>query len=421
VRVPVLTVAMLIAACEESPGLQLEVGVTDTSVTRVELIVGAPCDGCPTMMAAPNVKLRETSIYSSPHPDAWFADVDSAFVGFLLNVDGDADQRIPALGIVGYNSANEAIAYVKMQDLVVPANEERYWRVNLKPIVAIDGSVPTDDRERVAVWRHPDQREPSCMMIEHWSSGVLTTSAIVPPTDSDCDHVLVGECSPYVPNAMNVRSTIDDADCFISVALDSSVSDVCMLGGPTCTDGAPPGMTCDRLDIDYCTSESLCTCAPREFGCLLDKVLNGTADGSVTAIRCSVPVNTAGQLCATGTKVGIDISGSFASGALCKSLSMLDSFVGGSSTPDQFGIGMNAKLVLSNFHTPCAIEATLTGDPATSKVDQVSVAFTDVLLDNGRHLALPWRVDAVPNCGGGFTCQFVTSSDSMFACTKPVP
>lgn len=415
-RVPVLAAAVVLAGCEQSPGLQLEVGVTDTSIRRIELIVGADCDNCPTTMAAPNVKPRETLIFSSPHPEAWFVDVDGAFAGFVLHGDGDADQRIPVLGIVGYDAAQTPIAYARMADLLVPAHDELYTRVELKPLIPIDASVPTDDRERVAVWRHSEQREPSCMMVEHWSSGMRTTSAIVPPSDPDCDHVLFGECAPYVPNAMNVQSSLSNGNCMLPAAFPAAA--VCVIGGPSCTDGVPQTADlCARLDEDHCLPSALCACAPAEPVCLFDALTTGTSDGSVTAFHCTVPVTASGALCDGPTATPLDGAQFLAPGTTCKAIRFLAPFLRDMNLRDSVPFKSDAKLTLASFRTPCAIDLEWEGTAPNVAVDPYDVAFVDLELDNQRHIDVPVRITTVANCGESFRCQLVpASNDAVFLC-----
>jgi hypothetical protein len=416
VRVPVVAAAVVLTSCAQSPGLQLEVGVQDTSIKTVELIVGAHCDNCPGKMAAPNLALRETAIYSSPHPDAWFADFDGSFAGFFLHVDGGDDQRIPVLGIVGYDAAKQPVAYTKMQDVLVPADDERHTRVTLKPIDPIDNTTPTTDAERVLVWRHSEQREPSCMMIEHWSSGVVTTGAIVPPTDSDCDHVLVRECLPYVPNAVSVSSSFAQGNCLLVVP--TPAAPVCMIGGPICTDGEPQTATsCSRLDEDYCIPSPLCECAPRDAFCLGGKLLSGTNDGTLTTVRCVIPIDASGNLCTGSTKASLDASALVALETHCKSIRFLERFIAGQELSDATEFGANAMLKLTNFAQPCSVDVAWEG----TTTQNITIKMLDFEIDNGKHIALPLRATAVSNCAEPFACVLETSSnDSVSLCGRPM-
>jgi hypothetical protein len=421
VRVPVVATAVVMTGCAQSPGLQLEVAAQDASIKTIELIVGAHCDNCPSMMAAPNVALRETSIFSSPHPDAWFADFDGSFAGFFLDVDGGDDQRIPVLGIVGYDGAKQAVAYTKMQDVLVPANGELYTRVTLKPIDPIDNTTPTTDAERVVVWRHPEQREPSCMMIEHWSSGVVTTGAIVPPTDPDCDHVLVSECSPYIPNAIDVGSSFSSANCMLVVP--TPAAPVCMMGGPVCTDGEPQtSLSCGRIDEDYCVPTTLCDCAPREFGCLFGKLATGTNDGTVTTLRCTVPVDQAGKLCAGLTTAALDGSALLSSGTQCKSIRFLDAFLAAAqSLSDTTEFDATVTLKLSNFTQPCRADMLWEGAVLSPTTMHTTVNMVSFEIDTGRNIAIPLRVSTVANCNEQFACNLVmTTNDSVSLCGRPM-
>jgi hypothetical protein len=419
VRVPVLAVAAVIAGCG-SPGLQLEVGVGDTGVTRIELIVGAPCESCPAMMAAPGVALRDASIYSSPHPDAWFADVDSAFAGFFLHVDGDSDQRIPVLVLVGYDSANHPIQYAMKQDIVVPSADEQYWRIKLKPITRIDDSVPATDSERLAVWRHPDQREPSCAMIEHSSDSGVTTRAIVPPTDPDCDHVQLAECSPYVPNAQDVRSSLGQSDCVLIQPTPSAP--VCMMGGPNCTDGVPmTASTCGRLDEDYCLPSSMCECAPRDALCIGRKFLMGTNDGTVTTFRCSVPITETGTVCPGGATTVLDGRDLLAIGTNCTSIRFLDQFFAGPVLGDTLAFE-TATLALSGFGNGCTVQIGLLGSLPNPASTHTTFTMVDLAVDTGQHIALPLRVSTVTDCTQPFKCALVQAStnDAVYLCGRPM-
>jgi hypothetical protein len=395
--------------------------VPDTSIVTIELIVGAHCDNCPDGMAGPSLKLRPTSIYSAPQPDAWFAEVDGTFAGFFLHVDGGEDQRIPALGIVGYNSAKQAVAYKTMIDVVVPADDEQHWRVELVPIVPLTDDAPTRDGERVAVWRHPEQREPSCLMVEAASGGTVETGAIVPPTDPDCDHVLLRECAPNIPNAMNVQSTLADGNCMLVVPF--SAAPVCMIGGPACTDGALPTSTaCARLVEDHCLPTSLCECAPADAGCLFGKLTTGTSSGEVTAYRCTVPIDQTGALCPNVASAQFDGSLFLGPGTTCKSIRFLDRFLSDMFLTDSVSFDATVKLLLSSFRAPCTVDLGWEGAVLSPATMHTTVTAVDIELSNGRHLDIPVRVDTVMNCAESFTCNLVkASNESVLLCGASTP
>lgn len=414
--------ATLVAACATPPGLTIEVLPDDGAVTTVELIVGTHCETCGSTMGAPAIAPRSAMIYAAEHPEVWEAPVDGGVAGFVLHTDGSDEQRIPVLLAVGFDANGRAIAWDKLIDVIIPPTGSAYWQIHLAPIEPIvDHTSAPDGSERVAVWRATAQTEPSCVMIEKWYEGSPHTSAVVPPADPDCDHIDPQlDCAPTVPDAMSVPPTFDSSSCLVNTSVGGGTT--CVLGGPSCTDGVPASMTaCTRLPTDYCVAGALCACAPADFGCLFDKLVSGTADGTVTTIRCQVPVGSDGTLCAGATTVQLDASGLLSNGRVCTDLRVVTGFLaGGTQYVDSLTIGMTGTLAFGNFQPNCRLDVTWSGALTPPVGTNIDVQFADLILDNGKHIVVPLRTDTVLNCNETFQCTLVksTTTDTAQLCAK---
>ena len=391
-----------LAACGAPPGLTLEVVVEDPAITSVELIVSRKCFDCPMLMAAPAIALRPTVIHRSSHEEAWFAkEVVDGKAGFLIQVDAAQDQHIPLLVAVGYNDQKQALATSSLDDVNVSASKPQYWQTYLEPIVPLDSlTTQRDGTERIAVWRHPDQTEPSCVMRETWSAGVPATTAISPPIDNDCDGRRP-DCAAYVPSpTVGGTGTLMNAACVRSDAI--ATNEICTLGGPSCTDGGTPGTDCLALDATYCVPQDLCACQPADTLCIGSKIINGTNTSSAMAhVRCQLGVNQDGSPCVP--TVQLDGSILLSTGVTCDAIRVLSGFFMTNTLGDTAPVSATASLRLENFRPACSIDLTWMG----SQMGQMTYLNDWIQFDlsNGRQLLLPIRMEVDVGCAFEIKCE----------------
>jgi hypothetical protein len=413
-------VLVIVAGCATPAGLTIEVVAGGDAVARVELILGSTCESCPSLMGAPALAPRHTTIHESLQTVAWRADRDGELARFHLSVDG-SDAKIPLLVAIGFDGNGTAIASATLDDVIVPAHDTAWWRMPLAPLVPISdsGSAP-DGSERVAVWRHPEQTEPSCVMVERWTSGTATTSAVVPAADPDCDRVVAqAECAAYVPDAMDVPPTLDDASCWLKSQTTDGL--VCLLGGTPCTDGEPASTTCQRVAETYCMPDRLCACEPGDIGCLFNALTQGTSDGSMPTISCTVPITDTGELCAGPTVATIDASIYLGAGVACNALRISSSFSETEQSLTELVIATTGKLAIENFRAPCSIDLRWSGTVANPSGTYTRVDFAQLDLDNDNSVVVPLRVDVVKSCTQSLSCETrrgASTTESLYLCTK---
>jgi len=390
------------------PGLTLEVTTSDPNVARVELFVAMSCDGtCPGSVAPPGLSPKATEVYLVTDPVPWSARVSDGVAGFELRAD--RDQHVSIVLAVGFDAADNARAVATLHDVLIPASEVAHWQMPLITTAVLDDTPPAG--ERIAVWREPSAPALACVMVEH---GTSKRDLVVPRKDTDCDSLAIGECAPWTHLAPSSPGPIESASCLLAA---ENGSQLCRLGGPTCSEVGGTTRACALLDQEYCAPSAFClVCAPWNVDCINAQIQSST---SMPSIACDLPLAADGSPCggSSETRVGIDARPFLGlSPTRCKDITFND--VG---TP----LGMfshstdidNASLDFKNVNNDCSFELALSGTITQGSRSEPFLA--DLALDNGKHLMIPLRVNLiVGECVQQPRCMMTVTPDPMFECAQ---
>ena len=421
-------ILLLVGACAPS-GLVLEVGVK-SGVERVELFVGdAYCADidCPTSVLVPDVGMRAvTSAYLMTDEQPWTRDKDELIDGYAgFQLQATKDTTLGILVAVGYDAAGRPIASEMFRDVkLTPATDER-WRVTLHPTTEltpiINPMLPA--AHTIKRWQGPSQTRASCLLFEHWGdAGEADRYLVVPRGDRDCDEVPADrECAPWTNNANGAPPTIQDARCVTPKTIDAR--DVCVLGGPQCYENGMSGAACVALDTDYCAPTALCGCAGMTgLECLRTKLDDGVTFSAMPNLKCVIGLDANGVPCSGGGKYPIDASSFVGSSTTaCKDMRMSPLALPLPSLDRSLALAANdqAYLLIENTSPmDCTADLTWHG----TAVAGIHHGVFDLVLGNGKHLAIPMRVELASTCSGESKCAFSVGnnmSDAMFGCVAP--
>lgn len=412
---------VLVAACNEPPGVTLEVLRTDKAVTKVELYLGEKCDGCPSVMAPPQMTPRRAHLFKVNDPTVFSAtEWNGDRAGFRLESATGMLQKVPLILAVGYDANDKPIAASSFYDGEIPVDHGEVWITTLTSTTPIVDPMPDADGERIAVW--PQRRRgPRCVMLEH---GTSIADAVVPADDTDCDGLAAAnECAPYVPTAVNTVPTLATANCVTHVPA-ANGAQLCMLGGPVCNEmTAITVVTCDPLDVDYCAPSKLCAvCPDGNFDCIKSALQQASIGlPRINGVECSIPMNPDGTVCADESRRHdeLDLSGLLEGG----STKCVDVAVSELALPISLHHSMpvgGATLTIRNFTEPCKVDIEWTGRYDRNAGGE-RLLIVEAELDNGKHIVAPFYLHMAETCIGSMRCSPVVPDafDSMFQCVKP--
>jgi len=427
VRALIIAVLVALAACNDPPGLTLDVVTNDPAITEIQLFVGDACEGCPSSMAPPGLLARSTDIYIVKDTRAYIGEWRGDRAGFRLTSTSSHDERVPIVIAVGFDQGHMPRATSTLHDVMVPAGRAEYWQTFLETATPIVDPDPDTSGERVTVW--PAMRNgPQCLMVEHGTEGADT---VVPKDDTDCDGVSSTlECAPFTPNAVRQPPTIDAARCVAPVA-SNITGTLCLLGGSVCTETSPTVTPCEPLDVDYCAPALLCSACANggDWDTCVKLKLAGVDPNAgnpiMAAIGCAIPMETSGVQCADTSKLRATLDAAqFLNKDGGSNVTCTDIAISEMILPLSFHHSLTlgtATLTLENFQQDCKIDVKWSGDYNRQLGTHVLVA--DLELDNGKHLAVPFVVHANDSCASNLQCNAVMpdSTDTMFQCTRPAP
>lgn len=420
---PLAVSALLVAACSDPPGVTLEVIRTDKAVMTVELYLGEPCEGCPDVMAPPDMTPRRSRVFEVNDPAVFSsAEWNDDRAGFRLVSATDKNQKLPLIMAVGFDASDVPIAASSFYDGEIPVDYAERWVTTLVPATPIADGMPGADGERVAVW--PAQRRgPRCVMLEHGRSGA---DAVVPADDTDCDGLgEATDCAPFIPNAVNAVPTLATANCVTPVDGPNSTQ-LCMLGGPICTErAAPTVVTCEALDVDYCAPKKLCSVCPAgDFPCIQAAIRDASlVTPQMNGVECRIPLQPDGSECEDSSRrrAELDISGLLQGGET----KCVDVHISHIALPISLQHALElgtASIEVRDFQQPCKVTIEWRGKfDRTMGNEQLLLA--EVELDNGKHIVAPFYVHLADSCFLGMSCGTVVPDlfDTMFQCVKPAP
>jgi hypothetical protein len=428
VRAIPVAVLVTLAACNDPPGLTLEVVPGDPAITEIQLFVGDVCEDCPSAMAPPGLLARSTDVYIVKDTRTYVGEWRGDRAGFRLTSTSEHDERVPIMIAVGFDQNHTPRGTSTLNDVTVPAGRAEYWQTFLETATPIVDPDPDTNDERVDLW--PAVRNgPQCLMVEHGTSGADT---LVPKDDTDCDGAPPNECAPFTPNAMRQPPNIDHATCVIPVP-SNSVGNICLLGGAQCTEATTTTSPCESLDTDYCVPFVLCsycatTTTPDNWdSCVRLKLasIDPTTDPLIAAMGCAIPMESSGAQCSDTNKLHATLDAAkFLSTDGGSDVKCTDIEISELMPPLSFHHSLTigtATLTLKNFQQDCKVEVEWSGDYSLALGNHMLLA--NLELDNGKHLALPFLVHANDSCDSNMQCDVVMPdpNDTMFQCTRPAP
>ena len=431
-RAQAVLLAML-GACAPS-GLTLEVEVAP-GVETVELFVGDDdCDGseCPATVVVPDVGRRAVrSAYFVSDDRPWTrtkAQLIDGYAGFQLQTS--KDWTLGILVAVGFDSQGQPVASATLHDVTLKPSTKERWRIKLVPttLLGADAAAQPPGTETIKLWQGPSAQRSSCLLVEHWTdTAEPERDLVVPAGDHDCDEVPAElECAPWTNNASGVPPQIADASCLATKRI-AGTTESCVLGGPVCFENGMTGDECAPLGVDYCMPTTLCGCPPgvTQSECVKNKLGDPFAFSQMPHLDCYIELDTNGEPC-NGVKT-FPVNASTLLGT--NNTKCTDMRLANLMLPPEFdrsiALAANsaAYLVVENFSSSaCTAELHWGG---TRMAPDLILGVVDLELDNGRHLAIPMRVELGTACQGGGGCAFsrgtTTTTEAMFNCVAPPP
>jgi hypothetical protein len=271
------------------------------------------------------------------------------------------------------------------------------------------------------MWHQKMGTLPACLLVEHWSDKAAPIRELLGPEgDHDCDEVPAQtECAPWIPNAVGALPTLDTANCVVPD--NHSGVEVCMLGGPQCTeDPAKPRDACVPLEAPYCVPSAICQCAGHADAadCAWQLIMQGTGGGVLPFVKCVIPVDAEGNRC-NGSSIQLDAATVVAAGARkCTAIRLNELAAPLGPFLDYLRLG-NGKLRFSNFNAPCRVH--VDWEPGTAPL--VNYSLVEFAIDNGYHLVVPARIEIRPGCidPPPARCQLImttNASETMWSCAQ---
>lgn len=415
---------LLLLGCNEPPGLTLEVVPLDPSIEYVEVYLADHCDDCPDAMTPPMMRAHTANMFETDYAQVFSASKADAVnwknghAFFRITSQDTDDYFLPYLLIIGFDAARTPIALNRFAGVTIPASNADYWQVLLDEHVSPLTDAPSDE-ERIAIWG-ANRTGPRCVLVVN---GDGRADGVVPVDDPDCDGVMSHECAPYVPNAMHAAPRLEQANCVIPIQTPvfnaTGPLQVCLLGGPACTDGGLPSVNCDPLDVDYCMPSKACGCF--DWNTCTTQI-DPRNMPTVPFVNCLMAVGANGTECPDSAKrdaeidLGMFISGG--GGTKCTSIKVHELMLPLGPFDDHIIVG-GATFELANFQN-CKVDVKWFDD--YMRTLQGHSALLDVALDNGKHMLVPLLVrPSELACESQSTCRVMQfdPNDTMLLCAKP--
>lgn len=418
-------------ACNDPPGLTLEVVPLDASISRVEVYLGDHCDTCPDAMAPPMMRPRAANIYETNYSQVFAADSSDAtnwhdgHAFFRITSPDAHDSQVSYLLAIGFDKNGVPIALNRYHDVAIPAAATSYWQVPLDEPLKPLTDAPSPD-ERIAIWPMARPAGPRCVLIENGGGG--QADAVVPHDDPDCDGVTPAmDCAPFTPNAVAVAPTLAETRCVANATgvLDgggTTPPQICLLGGPACTDGQT-SQGCEYLDVDYCAPMALCNaCAGQDWDtCPKVKILAAETTTGIPYVGCNIAMQIDGTQCPDASKRSADIVATdfVAQGGGTKCLSMT---ISEPTLPLAFKTKLvigGATLELTNFKDDCSATLEWSGNYMRT-LGAAHGLLIDLALDNGKHMVVPFALHFADSCINGTACtrNIPSTTESMLQCAS---
>jgi hypothetical protein len=404
------------AGCFSDRGLAVEIHVGDTGATSVELYIGkVPCsDGapiaCDEMITPPGGVALDGHIWFRDDLPPYTAEVKGRTATFQLRADKASPTRMVliAVGLVPGDNRMQPVGSATLRDVEIPVDGARIATATLVPATTVVPGETIRDGDRVLVW-NKETPPSSCVVVEHWSSGVVKRDFVVPFEDADCDDA-EPECNHAAYRSDNPPEA-SPADC-----VTSSGSQACVLGSRGCVDGQGPGTgECMPHADPVCVPSSFCGCpAPDLDGtCVQDLVVG---QGNLPRVVCTVPANQSAaglEPCADMTSALLDLSAETGS-AVCGPPAVRSLQLHGVGASYDFG---GAIIGVSNPSPACTLQVTWKSGARTLLAAR-DHGYVKVPVA-GRALLLPLILEFTPGCVGPFTCTLQDAAgDTLWSCAQ---
>jgi hypothetical protein len=405
--------------------LTIDVVIHDANIKKVELFAGERCHtDCPRATIPPGLSslpVTDAFVVVDPKP---FTVLDKDFsdgvAGFRL--ESPVDVTLGILVIIAYDAQDELRWSWSRQWVDIPDGDAERWQIHLDPTTVIAPTVEPQPpgTERHKLWPAPGGM-PSCLLLEHWGSGSVERELLGPQGDLDCDSVAAAnECAPWIPAASAAAPPIEEASCLL-FGPTSNGGQVCMLGGPQCSETSTLAADCAVTDEPYCTAHALCACSGvgDVRACLRNRIFDGTNDSTavIPHARCAIPIDASGNACSSGPFT-LELRTTLGSNRTCRSLQLNDVETPLGPFESFLHIG-EGKLKIEDVTAPCAGQLSWSGGGTAPAID--NFAIIDVELESGYHLALPLRIDFKLGCTNSPVAVCAVSpinTDSMFQCAE---
>jgi hypothetical protein len=422
------------AGCFSDRGLAIEIDVAGTEATAVELFLGKTACDASDANDNPGIDCKAIappSAGSAPlRGSIWFRDdlavdaipVTGPRVTFPLRADTTTTLPIViAVGLIPsshLNQVDQLVGVATLHDVTIPAGNAQVLATALVPAGPVQPAAPKAAIEdRVQVWRKT-MPVSSCVVAEHWESGAVTRSFVVPAQDPDCDDFVADDCNPAAYRGMTMPGTASRPDCFAPQAA------ACVLGSRACTDGSATrtGACGAQRDDTTCVPDRFCACTDGIAGtCWQDQIR--TMPLAVPIIDCSVATTQVAPLTVCpGTDQDtamIALDAHFTQDQSCGTPTIASSSLLGFGSSASFG---GAVMDLTSPRKPCNFSITWKSGVRTA-ADPVDVGAIRLQTQSGA-LVLPLVLRFHPtinNCvGPQLTCTLTdAATDGVWSCAAP--
>ncbi|HTL35265.1 MAG TPA: hypothetical protein VL326_19185 [Kofleriaceae bacterium] len=432
-RALLLGVVAVLAACDEPPGLTLEVVPQSPNVEYVEVYLADHCAGCPDAMTPPMMQAHVANMYQTSYPRVFSASKSEpdkwkdGHAFFRVTSQTGMDDYVTYMLLIGFDANKTPIEINRFSGVTIPGGGgSEYWQVKLDEPVAPLTDTPSDV-ERIAIWGA--DTGPRCVIIVNGdrADGIVPWDPNSAAPDPDCDGMTQHECAPFIPNAVHVAPDIEHSSCVTPVPPvmnGTTTSPICLIGGPPCTDGTPT-QGCEPLDIDYCAPAKTCgSCAyPNDWEtCARVKVTNPDTTLVVPFVNCTFAMNLDGTECSDGnlrrTDMNLDGLLTNGGGTKCTKIQLHTLAMPLGPFVDKLDVA-GLTVEVANFQQPCSVEVRWSGNFMRGIGPQT--IGLDAALDNGKHMVFPLVFHGTDACTNPSSCKLTIPdpTESMLQCAKP--
>jgi hypothetical protein len=415
VAAAIAAIALGAPGCFSDRGVAIQVDVTGTTASLVELYLGQTdcvasdkpasidCSG----IGPPSSGLLEGTVRFRDAAARYTATVANQRATFRL--EAEVPTSLPIVIAVGFDRDQNPVGTATLTALDIPVHSARVVTTALVPAGKIASTAGIDTRklneDRVAVWAQ-SHAESACVAVEHWRNAAKPTrDFIVPIGDPDCDEVAAPECAPAVYHGARLTGG-SDGEYSCTVATPTA----CALSGPGCSDDGGSQACLPPSANPACVPMALCECDHLDRACI-----ESHFGSTMPYLHCEVPMTLQGEACPSPRDATqIDLGNKFPSSS-CGREPLITGLLSG-AFGNSFAFG-GAVLEVGSANAPCNFELKWTEGTrlAGELKDHGAIKLTTRI----GAVVLPLELSFSVGCGAGLTCTPMDAPDqTMWSCAR---